>query len=94
MLAAVEHLTAVRREEVLARTAELPTGGGRTRAVLGVLADLFTGPLFVAAAELWMAARTDDDAADRVNRVAVAEVGASSNHSEMWSFDGSTNRIP
>ncbi|QIK67792.1 TetR/AcrR family transcriptional regulator [Nocardioides sp. HDW12B] len=59
VLAAVEHLTAVRREEVLARTAELPTGGGRTRAVLGVLADLFTGPLFVAAAELWMAARTD-----------------------------------
>lgn len=60
VLAAVEHLTAVRREEVLARTAELPTGGGRTRAVLGVLADLFTGPLFAAAAELWMAARTDD----------------------------------
>ena len=42
-----------------ARTADLPTGGGRTRAVLGVLAELFTGPLFVAAAELWMAARTD-----------------------------------
>ncbi len=59
VLAAVEHLSAVRREEVLARTAELPTGGGRTRAVLGVLADLFTGPLFSAAAELWMAARTD-----------------------------------
>ena len=59
VLAAVEHLTAVRHEEVLDRTADLPTGGGRTRAVLGVLAELFTGPLFVAAAELWMAARTD-----------------------------------
>jgi AcrR family transcriptional regulator len=69
VLAAVEHLTAVRREEVLVRTAELPTGGGRTRAVLGVLADLFTGPLFVAAAELWMAARTDD-----ALREAVAEL--------------------
>jgi AcrR family transcriptional regulator len=73
VLAAVDHLTAVRREEVAARTADLPTGDGRTRAVLGVLADLFTGPLFLAASELWLAARTDpalrDAVADLESRV-------------------------
>jgi AcrR family transcriptional regulator len=73
VLAAVDHLTAVRREEVVARTVDLPTGPGRTRAVLDVLADLFTGPLFLAAAELWLAARTDpalrDAVADLESRV-------------------------
>jgi AcrR family transcriptional regulator len=73
VLAAVDHLTAVRREEVVARTVDLPTGPGRTRAVLDVLADLFAGPLFLAAAELWLAARTDpalrDAVADLESRV-------------------------
>ena len=60
VLAAVEHLTAVRRDELAERTAALPTGPRRTRVVLEVLGDLFTGPLFTAALELWVAARTDD----------------------------------
>lgn len=66
VLAAVEHLTALRQEEVAARTAGLPTGAGRTRAVLAVLAELFTGPPFLAAAELWLAARTDPRLRDAV----------------------------
>ena len=39
--------------------ATLPDGPGRTKTVLQTLAEHFTGPLFVAATELWVAARTD-----------------------------------
>ena len=60
VIAAVEHLSRARDEEMVGRTAELPSGPGRTRAVLGVLGELFTGPLFTAALELWVAARTDE----------------------------------
>lgn len=59
VFAAVEHLTALRGAE-LARAAErLPEGPRRVRAVLGMLADHFTSPVFTAALELWVAARTD-----------------------------------
>ena len=37
----------------------MPTGPRRTRAVLNVLAVHFTSPVFTAALELWVAARTD-----------------------------------
>lgn len=58
VVAAVEHLTERRRDE-LAHTVEgLPTQG-RTRAVLDILSTQFTGPVFFAALELWVAARTD-----------------------------------
>ena len=59
VLAAVEHLSAVRREELRAAAAALPTGRRRTRAVLEMLAAHFTSPVFTAALELWVAARTD-----------------------------------
>jgi AcrR family transcriptional regulator len=62
VVAAVEHLTAVRGAE-LARALDaldaVPPGTRRTRAVLGALADHFTSPVFTAALELWVAARTD-----------------------------------
>jgi AcrR family transcriptional regulator len=60
VLAAVEHLSDARRQELRAAAAELPTGRRRTRAVLEMLATHFTGPVFAAALELWVAARTDD----------------------------------
>ncbi len=60
VLAAVEHLSAARRQELQAAAAGLPTGPRRTRAVLEMLAVHFTGPVFSAALELWVAARTDD----------------------------------
>jgi len=60
VLAAVEHLTAVRGEELAAAAAKLPTGVRRTRAVLQMLGDHFTSPVFTAALELWVAARTDE----------------------------------
>jgi len=61
VVAAVEHLTEVRGAE-LAAAAErgLPRGARRTRAVLALLADHFTSPVFTAALELWVAARTDE----------------------------------
>lgn len=60
VLAAVDHLTTLRADLV---THEHPAGTTeprRTRAVLDQLAELFTGPSFVAALELWVAARTDE----------------------------------
>ena len=60
VVAAVEHLTEKRGQELEAAAAKLPTGGPRrTRAVLEMLADHFTGKVFSAALELWVAARTD-----------------------------------
>ena len=58
VVAAVEHLTERRREE-LAHTIESLPQAGRTRAVLDVLGAQFTGPVYFAALELWVAARTD-----------------------------------
>jgi AcrR family transcriptional regulator len=59
VVAAVEHLSERRGEELRAAVDGLPSGRRRTRAVLEMLADHFTGPVFQAALELWVAARTD-----------------------------------
>lgn len=59
VIAAVEHLADVRGAELREAADRLPSGDRRTRAVLGVLADHFTSPVFTAALELWVAARTD-----------------------------------
>ncbi len=66
VVAAVEHVAAVRQAELEAAAAALPTGPRRTRAVLEVLADHVTSPLFTAALELWVAARTDEALMDAV----------------------------
>ena len=58
-MAAIEHLTEVRGAELAAAAQALPTGPRRARAVLQMLADHFTSPVFTAALELWVAARTD-----------------------------------
>ena len=60
VLAAVEHLSELRGQELREAAAQLPTGRRRTRAVLEMFADHFTGPVFTAALELWVAARTDE----------------------------------
>ena len=54
VLAAVDHLMRRRADEI---RAEAATG---TRAVLDLMATAFTGPLFIAALEVWVAARTDE----------------------------------
>lgn len=59
VLAAVGHLSERRAAEIRAEAAALPAGRGRADAVIDMLAAAFTGPLFVAALEVWVAARTD-----------------------------------
>ncbi|PRX98599.1 TetR/AcrR family transcriptional regulator [Allonocardiopsis opalescens] len=57
--AAVEHIGRVRADDLRRRAAGLPGGRPGTGAALDLLAELFTGPAFTAALELWVAARTD-----------------------------------
>ena len=66
VLAAVQHLSEQRAQELTRLAAHLPTGPRRTRAVLEMLGDHFAGPVFTAALELWVAARTDDALRDSV----------------------------
>lgn len=60
VVAAVEHLTQIRREDMARAVDSLPTTG-RTRAVLQVVSAQFIGPVYFAALELWVAARTDPE---------------------------------
>ena len=60
VVAAVEHLTEKRAAVLADAAATLPDGPRHTRAVLQVLADHFASPVFAAALELWVAARTDE----------------------------------
>ncbi|WP_426245500.1 TetR/AcrR family transcriptional regulator [Nocardioides sp. LHG3406-4] len=60
VVAAVEHVTALRGAELEAALSKVPAGPRRTRQVLRVLADHATSPAFTAALELWVAARTDE----------------------------------
>ncbi|MEG3633276.1 TetR/AcrR family transcriptional regulator [Micromonospora palythoicola] len=57
--AAVGHLTERRAAELRAEADALPADAHRLDRVVDLLAAAFTGPLFVAALELWVAARTD-----------------------------------
>lgn len=59
VLGAVEHLSQLRGAELARAAARLPEGPRRSRAVLEMLADHFISPVFTAALELWVAARTD-----------------------------------
>ena len=63
VVAAVEHLAERRAAELRAEAAALPVGGDRVTRTVDLLASLFTGPLFAAAIEVWVAARSDAAAA-------------------------------
>lgn len=58
--AAVAHMTEVRTEEIRRHVAQLPQGSGRTEAVVEVLVSLYTGTVFRAALQLWVAASGDE----------------------------------
>ncbi len=60
VVAAVEHLTERRGAELAAAAESLPEGPRHTRAVMQMLGDHFASPVFNAALELWVAARTDE----------------------------------
>jgi AcrR family transcriptional regulator len=59
VVAAIDHLALLRGAEIRRAAAALPTGRNRTVAVLDLLSTHHTGPLFTAALEVWVAARTD-----------------------------------
>ena len=59
VVAAVEHIATLRRDELAEAAAALPRGRRRTREVLELLGEHFTADVFAAALELWVAARTD-----------------------------------
>ena len=59
LIAAVEHLAERRSAELRDEAAKLPPDGDRVEATIRLLASLFTGPLFSATIEVWVAARTD-----------------------------------
>lgn len=63
VLAAVEHLAERRAAEIRAEAGDLPAESlpRRVGPVVDLLASAFIGPLYVAALELWVAARTDPD---------------------------------
>ena len=67
--AAVEYMTEVRLAEIRAQATALPSGAGRTEAIVGMLADVYTGPLFRAALHLWVAASTEEPLRQQIVRL-------------------------
>lgn len=58
---AVRHLAQRRGEELRSEAERLPEGPDRVSAALDLLWKIHKGPLFQAALELWVAARTDEE---------------------------------
>lgn len=63
VVAAVTHLAQRRADEIVREGESLPAHSAEERVdrVVDLLTSAFTGPLFMAALELWVAARTDRD---------------------------------
>ena len=57
--AAVQYVAVERTAALSAQAAALPPGRARTDRVLAVIGELYTGPLFRAALQLWVAAAAD-----------------------------------
>jgi AcrR family transcriptional regulator len=64
--AAVEHVADERIARLRAHVADLPTGPGRIQAVIDMIEHMYTGPLFRAALQLWVAACSDEQLRARV----------------------------
>jgi AcrR family transcriptional regulator len=84
VVSAVAHLAARRAAELRNRAAALPPAAdpdARVRALLALVEEAFSGPLFLAALELWVAARTDPD----LHRALVGfERAAGRGLAELW----------
>lgn len=61
MLATMDQLYADFSAEIRQAAADLPAGQERVRPAIELLWERFTGPLFLAAMELWVAARTEPE---------------------------------
>ncbi|WP_370961503.1 TetR/AcrR family transcriptional regulator [Amycolatopsis sp. cg9] len=60
VVAAVDLLGQSQIDELRAQAADLPTGASRIERVVEMVLNLYTGPLFRAALQLWSVAATDD----------------------------------
>ncbi|MTD53448.1 TetR/AcrR family transcriptional regulator [Amycolatopsis pithecellobii] len=60
VIAAVEYLGEAQVEQLRTRAAQLPQGQARLEAVVDLLLNLYTGPMFRTALHLWIAASTDE----------------------------------
>jgi AcrR family transcriptional regulator len=67
--AAVEYMTEVRLAEIRQQATALPSRAGRTEAIVGLLADVYAGPLFRAALHLWVAASTEEPLRQQIVRL-------------------------
>jgi AcrR family transcriptional regulator len=63
---AVEYVASERLAVLRAHAVDLPTGPGRTRAVIDMVEHMYTGPLFRAAIHVWVAASSDPRLRERV----------------------------
>jgi AcrR family transcriptional regulator len=66
MTAAVEYVAAERTARLRDHVTALPVGPGRTQAVIDMVEHMYTGPLFRAALQLWVAASSDEQLKARV----------------------------
>ncbi len=84
VVSAVAHLAWRRAEEIRRRAAELPPAASaeqRFRSLLALVRETLSGPLFLAALELWVASRTDAE----LRRALVGfERAAGRGLTEMW----------
>ncbi|OLF12865.1 TetR family transcriptional regulator [Actinophytocola xinjiangensis] len=71
---AVEYVSQERLSRLREHAVDLPTGPGRTQAVIDMVEHMYTGPLFRAAIHLWVAASSDERLRERV-LVLEAQVG-------------------
>jgi len=63
---AVEYVASERLAVLRSHAVDLPTGPGRTKAVIDMVEHMYTGPLFRAAIHLWVAASSDERLRERV----------------------------
>jgi len=71
---AVEFVSQERLAQLREHAVDLPTGPGRTQAVIDMVEHMYTGPVFRAAIHLWVAACSDEKLRERV-LVLEAQVG-------------------
>jgi AcrR family transcriptional regulator len=64
--AAIEHVAQVRVAEIRREAAQLARGANHTEAVVVMLSRLYTGPLWSAALQVWVAASADPALRERV----------------------------
>jgi AcrR family transcriptional regulator len=81
VIAALAHLAARRHEELRAEARHLAVRDDRIAAVLDLVWRSFSGPLFYAALELWVAARTDPELHESLYRF---ERGVGRAMAQLW----------